>query len=39
MGIVDIVILIGSLLLVIEGAVKFVKPNFKIRRNQTIYCY
>ncbi len=33
MGAVDIVILIGSLLLVIEGLIKLIKPDFKIRGN------
>ena len=33
MGAVDIVILIGSILLVVEGAIKLIKPDFKIRGN------
>lgn len=33
MGIVNIIILIGSALLVIEGIIKLVKPDFKIRGN------
>ncbi len=33
MGAVDIVILIGSALLVIEGIIKLIKPDFKIRGN------
>ncbi|MFC1962928.1 hypothetical protein ACFLWB_02895 [Chloroflexota bacterium] len=33
MGIVDIVILVGSALLVIEGVIKLIKPDFKIKGN------
>ncbi len=33
MGVVDIVILIGSILLVIEGIAKLIKPDFRIRGN------
>ena len=33
MGVADIIILIGSALLVIEGVIKLLKPDFRIRGN------
>lgn len=33
MGVADIVILVGSIILVIEGIAKLVKPDFRIRGN------
>ncbi|MBI4186792.1 MAG: hypothetical protein HY530_04720 [Chloroflexi bacterium] len=33
MGVADIIILIGSIFLVVEGIIKLVKPDFRIRGN------
>ncbi len=33
MGVVDIIILVGSIALVVEGIIKLIKPDFRIRGN------